>query len=161
MFIVAIIVIAAVVGLACAFIYSFAPPDKSKTEKYFNHDVAEINLVKDYMSYSGYLEIYIDKATIKNDTMFTGVITNDVRIEDSEVVKAIKRLINQRGVNCISKDGNTIYFEKWRLSDQSRGIAYSINKTDKPELQYLTKLEPLSEDGWYYYETDYNEWRTQ
>ena len=41
-----------------------------------------------------------------------------------------------------------------------RGIAYSINKTDKPVIEFLTELEQLSENGWYYYKADYNEWRT-
>ena len=26
-------------------------------------------------------------------------------------------------------------------------------------ISFLTKLEPMSEDGWYYYEADYNKWR--
>ncbi len=28
-----------------------------------------------------------------------------------------------------------------------------------PEVQYATEFTPVSDDGWYYYVADYNEWR--
>ena len=67
-----------------------------------------------------------------------------------------------RGYKGIGRDGNTIYFVRWtRLMDFGAGIAYSVNGKDEPELDFVTKLEPLSEDGWYFYEEDYNEWRVR
>ncbi len=41
------------------------------------------------------------------------------------------------------------------------GIVYSIDghTPDEESITYLTLLEPLPEDGWYYFEADYNKWR--
>ena len=58
----------------------------------------------------------------------------------------------------IEKNDNTIHFLRWTwLMDFGSGYAYSINGIDKPRLPYLTKTIPLVEDGWYYYEEDYNQ----
>ena len=38
------------------------------------------------------------------------------------------------------------------------GIVYSIDGAE-PSMQILTKLEALDKDNWYYYESDFNEWR--
>ena len=58
----------------------------------------------------------------------------------------------------MGRDRNTIYFQRWSNLDNGRGVAYSIDGST-PTLQFLTKLEPLSESNWYYYEEDYNEWK--
>ena len=38
------------------------------------------------------------------------------------------------------------------------GIVYTIDGI-KPSLQFLTKLEKLDRNNWYYYEADFNEWK--
>jgi len=66
----------------------------------------------------------------------------------------------------MSKGGNAVHFERWSMMEHGSGIVYSIDGTiitdgDRSGLDYLTRLEPLSEPGWYYYEEDYNEWRNR
>ena len=80
-------------------------------------------------------------------------------VKDEEVVSAIS-VLRSKGYRHISRIDNTIRVVcKSKFRDFNSGIAYSINGEDEPKLTYLTKIEPLSEDGWYYYESDYNEWR--
>lgn len=47
-----------------------------------------------------------------------------------------------------------------RLSDVACGIAYSIDGKEI-DIEYLTESVPLSEENWYYYVADFNEWRVR
>jgi len=129
-------------------------------EKHFKKDKADIVFITEYFVDSEYSEISIRKNNYKKGFMFTST-RRDVEIEDEAVAKAIDRILKKRGYKAIIREGNTIYFEKWILFEDIHGIAYSINEGKEPTLQFLIKLEPLSENGWYYYEEDYNEWRTR
>ena len=148
--------IALTVGLICWVTLSSLPIDKDKAEKYFNRDKKDFYIIAEYFANSDYPSIRI---TESNGKMFVGY---NKTIADDAVVKAVHRLLNKRGYRAINKNGNTISFLRWiKIIDFVSGIAYSINEEDKPKLQFLTLLEPLSESGWYYYEEDYNEWRTR
>jgi len=128
-------------------------PDKDKMEKYFKRDKDDIVLIAEYFADSNSESFHL------TDLNFHSTNYNKT-INDEKVVKAFTQLFEKRGYSVISKNGNTIYFQKWtRGADLGIGIAYSINGEDKPILDFLTKLEPLSEKNWYFYEADYNEWR--
>ena len=158
-FVIVIASIVAVVSLVWVGISSLAPPDREQMEKYFKKDNADIMLITEFLIDSEHLEISISKNFQKEGYMFAGVNLRDIKIEDEAVVKAVNRLFNRRGYRVIEKRYGTISFEKWAMFEKDRGIVYSINGKDEPTLPYLTKLEPLSKTGWYYYEEDYNEWR--
>ncbi len=153
-----IIVLLAMTWIAISLI---AAPDENKMEEYFKQDKTDLVLITEYFVNSDYQYIYINKSHLNKGTMFTGANTRDIKIEDSSVIKALNRLLKKRGYNIIGKDNNTIYFEKWFMFEESRGITYSINEANKPIIEFLTKVKPFFEDGWYYYEADYNEWREQ
>ena len=150
-------------ALSRSFIEAFLPPPSAeKMERIFNRDQDDLFTIKDYFVESEYSELRIDISSYTKhpDMINAGREIGDVEIEDAEVLDAIKRLFEQHGYESISKDGNTIEFHEWSaLLDNSRGIAYSINGIDEPDITFGTKLEPLDEEGWYYYEVDYNEWR--
>ena len=67
--------------------------------------------------------------------------------------------LNSRSYVSVGKKDDTVYFEICWLFEKVRGIAVPINKDQKPMVEFLVKYEPLSEDGWYYYEADYEEYR--
>lgn len=124
---------------------------KEKAEHYFSRDKTDILIVTNYLEKSEHQVIYINDS---DGSIYVGY--ND-KIDDEIVVKALERLFNKQGYQSIEKNNNTIHFLRWtRLMDFGSGFAYSINAENKPVLPHLTKLEPLSEDGWYYYEEDYN-----
>ena len=51
----------------------------------------------------------------------------------------------------------------WLILDAGSGMVYSIdgNKPSEEVFTFLVELESLSEEGWYFYVDDYNEWRRQ
>ncbi len=133
------------------------PLDKDRAERYFNRDKEDILLITEYFINSGYSQILIHD---ENGNMSIGYTS--IKINDETVKKAVNNLIDKRGYISIQRTDNTISFAMWcRLSDVSRGVAYSIDKEHEPTLEYLTELQPLEEEGWYYYEDDYNEWRVR
>ncbi|MDE6150303.1 MAG: hypothetical protein K2F81_09500 [Ruminococcus sp.] len=160
-FILSIVFVAAVVGMVWNAIYSLKPPDKKDTEKYFERDKEDLVLVTEYFANCDYTTMYIKKSNYEKGIIFTSSDKFDIKIEDKAVIKAINRLIKRRNYKMIKRNGNTIYFEIWSFGEKSCGIAYSINGEAKPVIQYLTELEPFSENGWYYYEADYEESRTR
>ena len=139
-FIVVIICVAFVV-IIWVVISSFTS-DKNKAEKVFNEDRELLETVTYYLESIDHENMYFYK-TMPVDG-----------IEDKSVSEAVVLLFN-RGYDAIGKSGNTIFFLRWtRLKDFGAGFAYSINKKYKPTMEYLLKLEPLSVNGWYYYEAN-------
>ena len=133
----------------------FNPPiSKNKMEVHLNKDYELIMTVTNYLADSNYKNIHVYETMESGEMSIAG---EHEKIEDTKVVAAIDAL-KSYGYHSITKRDNTISFQKWGALDNSRGIAYSIDGSE-PELQFLTKLEPLSAANWYYYEEDYNEWR--
>ena len=93
--------------------------------------------------------------------MFTGAKTRDKEIEGEAVIKTMNRLVRKRGYRVIGRNDNTIFFRKWDFFEKERGIAFSINGEDPPQIEFLVKLEALSEQSWFYYEADYEEFRNR
>ena len=87
--------------------------------------------------------------------------TYDVEVHDSRVADAIDTLF-KNGFSVLAKDGNIIHFQRSTiLNDFGSGIAYSIDGhvPNESSLQFLTKLEPITEPNLYYYEEDFNEYK--
>lgn len=158
--IIAIVSVAIVIGVIWIAVSTLKPPDKDEMEKYLQQDKDDLVLITEYFINSDYSEISINESDFKKGIMFTGISTREVNIENETAMKAINRIF-KRGYHLILKNGNTISFEKWCFGEEHHGLAYSINSEDEPVLQFLTELDQLSENGWYYYEEDYNEWRNQ
>ena len=62
------------------------------------------------------------------------------------------------------EDDIVIEFERFKktMSHEYRsGYAYSPNAKGELNIQYIISQEELSVPDWYYYEEDYNEWRTR
>lgn len=140
------------------------PPNAKKMQKVFNRDKNELYTIVNYFIETGYSKINISEASYlkSQNVMSAGSEIGDVVIENENVLQSVKKLFEKQGYDYIGKNENTIYFQEWSaLRDNSRGIAYSINIENEPEIYFLTKLESLDEEGWYYYEVDYNEWRIQ
>ena len=76
------------------------------------------------------------------------------QIEDDVFEAAIKRLFNKGEIKEITRLENSVVFLKWtRGRDFGAGIVFSESH-QKPVIFYQTIIEPLSEIGWYYYETE-------
>lgn len=133
------------------------PPTVEAVEQRFTENYADILTIVSFMVNSGHEDIYIKDCSGKMYVDFEWI-----NIADSSVNASIDNLLGAGLYQRIDKSGNTICFEQWDgLQDIGCGIAYSINGNDPPEVQFMTELVPLSQDGWYYYVDDYNLWRIQ
>lgn len=128
-------------------------PNKEKMEKFFIRDKECLVIIKDYFI-NNPIATYISSLDFKS--------TNYSKLIKEEDVALAFNYLFKNGYTGVGKQGNTIYFLKWtRGSNLGIGIIYLINNENQPELQYITKLEALSESGWYFYESDYIKWKTQ
>lgn len=88
-----------------------------------------------------------------------GTEFRDVKIEDPELLENLKPILGY-GFDTIRRSSNFILFQGWdRLADADGGLVYSLDgKT--PQIEYISLCEPLNQENWYYYETDFNKWRS-
>ena len=130
------------------------PPTIAYEQEKFESNFDDINTIIGYMIDSGYESIQI---TDTSGTMLADLTR--VEINNSDVMDAVSRALET--YIKISKNGNTIKLFQWRgIRDIGCGIAYSIDGINKPQIQFVTELIPLAEDGWFYYVSDYNKWRS-
>lgn len=117
--------------------------DESRIENEFGKYEVLFSTVNEYLIASNKETIYIPE--------------ENNNITEKDVLKAIKSL-KRIGYYSIIKDNDAISYLRWAKLDEGRGLVYSINGNE-PILQFSTKIEPLPEKNWYYYEEDFNEWR--
>lgn len=140
-----------VVLIYCVINNAFLLPGKDSAETLLNRNEEDILIVVNYLVCNDNPFVYI---ATSDGYMYTGYTK---KIEDQVVSESINRLLTKKGFRAITKSGNTISFLRWaRLMDFGSGLAYSIDNEKEPTLPYLTKLESLSQNGWYYYEEDHN-----
>lgn len=144
------------VSLLTGCLVDNTPPNVSSVEKQFQNNYNAIQTIIEFIINTGYNNIYIQDS---EGTMMADL--KDLPIGDDDVLAAVQTLFKGGYYINISKIDNTITFLQWRgTKDIGCGIAYSINGVDAPEVQFMTKLVSLSEDGWFYYVSDYNTWRS-
>lgn len=149
-----ILIMAICVTLTCCG--SNIPPDSNSVHEHFLNNYRDIQVVVEYMANSPYEDLFIidTSGTMQADLTW-------MQIENEEVMTAVNNLLGNGEYIKIIKTGNTIYMLQWTgTRDIGCGIAYSINGTDVPDVQFTTTLVPITEDGWYYYISDYNKWRS-
>ena len=124
-----------------------------KMKEIFIEDYGLLETVAHGLAETGDIYIY---STLDID-MNPGFNTSE-EITDDSVLAAINELMTERGYSAITKDGQTISFRRWSIKDSSSGIAYSADGSEL-QIDFLTRVEPLSEENWYYFESFYNVWK--
>ena len=141
----------------CFVLCSCSKPKPEDGEECLSATIDNLTIVAEFFSDYEYDNIFVRA----DDGTMTLLLKGEEKISDKTVVDAIKALYDD-GFKTItkSKENNAIAFLRWtKFNDFGAGLAYSIDKTKEPSVTYQTELISLSEDGWYYYESDYNEWR--
>ena len=109
---------------ACGIVHiitiSVLPPDKETMQDQFYLYEERFDIIADYLMNTEYSTVYIDKASIENETMFTGSKTHYQKISDKSVVEAIKWLLKNKNYVNIGKSENTVFFQKWSFKRNSR-----------------------------------------
>lgn len=133
------------------------PPSIGSVEKSFDKYQEDIEHVVNFLIEEKYKSILIRDSS--------GMMQADLQwmeIHEDNILDALNRLFALRDNMQIYKDGNTIKLLWWTHPQNiSSSIAYSVNKTDLPDVQYATEILPMSDDGWYYVIADYNAWRVE
>lgn len=120
----------------------------------------------DFSTVSTYLEnIQAEWALIETDNGKINIGFQNQIINDSLVLESLNHLWK---AGCFSiymnRENNSICFGLWKtgmVGDADAGLLYAIENDEKklPTTQYLTELQPLQADSWYYYIADYEEYR--
>jgi hypothetical protein len=143
-------------------------PSLTRMAEHFHADREELQIIVNYLIGTEYSTVRIWETDIRdiddpaNVPMF--VSSSRRTVSDEYVGEAILHLIQQEGYRGIRKIDGVITFQRWSNLDAGRGIAYSIDGStpnNEDIFPFLTELEPLPEDGWYFYVDDFNEWRRQ
>lgn len=87
---------------------------------------------------------------------------SEVKTTDGHVLDRLQ-LLFQKGCQRITKDAanNCVAFQFWgqTIGGVSGGVVYAVSSKAEPHVEFLTELSPLSAAGWYYYVSDYEQWR--
>ena len=143
----------------------FAPPWQgyNQMQTCFNRNQETILVVRDYLlSRNEPFLRYDQRLRDDNGLMRTRTIGSYADFTNEEARDAMNLLL-RRGYRSIEKENDFIVFERWSRGNVSIGIMYSANRS-LPTVHTLprvpvTRLEYLSEEGWFYYEFDHNEFR--
>lgn len=153
------------------------PPGEDKIKTVFTENEAVFRESAKYLlsfenEYSNLASIYItkpDEATVYTRQPGTVYLDeNVVKIEGdaakhiSALFKAGCKSIGMSGsANTNSNSPNSIYYRMWSATakDIDCGIAVSKDGGGTPKTEFMTELSPISDDGWYYYVSDYEDWR--
>ncbi len=127
---------------------------KNRMEKQFLKSKDIIINVAKYMEIQDFSIIYI--TSNHNEGEMLGLIRSGetgqhIRISDDSISKSIQELFKKYNFSVIRKEKNGIYFQRWANMDVGWGVVYSING-ERPINKLITKLEPLQEANWYFYE---------
>ena len=151
--IISLFIIALLVNI---FMWSLAwgpAPNHRQMERDFQANKEQLFIVRDFLLESESQSVLIYSI---DDAMLVG---ND-GVDDEDTLDALNHLF-QNGYRVIGKGGNGVYFQRWANLDVGRGIVYSIdgNTPDESSLEFLTEIKSLSEERWYFYIEDFNEWK--
>jgi len=130
-----------------------------KAENSFQENKELITLIRDFLIESEYDYITIDNPM--NDTrMF--INKGYVPIDNDGVIEALA-LLRQQRYEGVSMTNPCIKFHMLTYQEIYYGIVYPIDghTPDESCFSFLTLIEPLTEDGWYYFEENYPEWRVR
>ena len=153
-------------------------PGQRFMERQFQINKDELIIVRDFIASSEFESISIQRPPADPRVrifrrpvfdgpfeMSAGLGYGRIPIENKEVLEALHSLFH-RGFPMVSGgggDGN-IVFLRWRFFSEGRGIVYSLDGSTPEEsrgLTYLVEIEPMSEEGWYFYVDNFNVWRAR
>lgn len=128
------------------------------------HDAAEAHLQQD-MDDLSFLVQWLQNSEFSYISFKSTDNTAFIKFEHipipEDIQPTLDRLFKKGKYNIITLDReqNLVQFIYWgRFNDQKCGLAYALDHTMLPDVNYMTQCEPLSVEGWYYYFVDVNKW---
>lgn len=128
----------------------------------FERDYAQIIAVTGYLTALEEDEVYISMDNA-NPNRIKGECGKPLEFYSEEIERIVGELDN-KGYYQVTKRDGVVIFDVWRKpldAEFESGFAYSADGTGElSTIQFLIGQRPLREQNWYYYEADYNEWRS-
>ena len=141
-----------------------AQPDEDGLIKVFDENFEYFEIVADRLPDQGYDACFISIFLNKNvGQLFAGKDFKYHDITDQKLKEAVEELFNA-GCEIIDMgmESNCIEFELWHNDqDVACGVLYNYNGVESPHVMYMTQIRSLDRDGWYFYTSDYNKWRSE
>jgi len=138
---------------SCVDVFN-TPPDLSVIQAKFDENKDDIELVISSAEFSQYDDLYFSEP---NGEALSGL--RRIPIQNTEVCEAINRLLKKGNYENINKKGEGVCLLQWSGMDIGCGIIFSDNIEKSIDDFWLTEVKPMSDDGWYYYVSNYNDWR--
>lgn len=150
---ISVICLAIVVSIIYIKVLFPSPISKSNMENEFLKNKDIIISVAKFLEKQEYSKIYITSTDDEGEMYASNAneVFKPINISNALIADNMTTLFKKYKYKVITKKNNGIYFQRWSNRDFGRGIVYSINGED-PQNEFITKLEPLSEINWYYYE---------
>jgi len=139
-------------------------PGRARMERNFQRHNESIIMIKNYITEQGHDNILVWDRHAEAGVLSLGLGYDPIPVSDEDVLGAIRLLFERRRVNVIVRRGNNIIFQMWSTRNHGRGIVYSIDGSvpaPSSGLQYLTEIEPLSEEAWFFYVENVHTWRSR
>jgi hypothetical protein len=140
----------------------FGPPWQGMGQmlRDFEENKEEIFVVRDFFAQLEYDFAFYPATSGERGVIFAGAGVGYIPIENRNAIEAMDLLLGQSYRHITKRDG-FISFMRWGTTNAGVGIVYSMHglPPDSTAIQFLMKLEPLPDDGWFYFEVNYNEYR--
>lgn len=112
------------------------------------------------------LTIYLDeyKAVVLRTSNGYNLSREDINIEDKELKRAIRSLYFAGGESFYADEAGFNIVIWTSLADFGAGIVYNESNSESTahtQIQFLTKLSRINDNGYFYYESDYNKYRAE
>ena len=150
---------------------NFASPHQTLEDMEYDFHVNNVHLlaVVEYLINVGYDRITVRpigrdvrRSHVDEIELFMFETRSWIPVDNKEVCYSLNALFDA-GYQSITKSENFIRFVRWAGLDVGRGLVYSIDGSipDETDIQFLTFIEPISEPRWFFYVSDFNEWRSR
>lgn len=125
---------------------------------YYEKNSTYLSGVVEYMSSLPYE--FAHCSSEYGEKIYCGVETGWINIDNNTARADLVHLFDSTCCKNIYKNGDTIEFHLWSKSmDVGGGIAYC--ESGELNIDFLTEAVKLSSSHWYFYVSDYNEWRAK
>jgi len=128
-------------------------------ESEFEKNREMILVVRDYFAGLDFTTLLYPSTWGEVGEMFAGLVYREIPIDDEEALIAMKLLIDF-GYIRMSKRNGLISFMRWSSLASGAGMVYSTDGHHPHSgiIGDLIKLEPMQEEGWFYFEVNRNEY---
>lgn len=138
-----------------------SPPNIDEIYQDFQENQDDFQLIADYFASVKHQSIFIN---YDDDYYWADFRQYPFDEMDIEIYNTITYFFKEKGYLGISKNNTQLGVEFRMWTDYRSidcGVVYAIRDDVEPQPEFAVELVPLQEEGWYYYVSDYNEWRSQ